>query len=112
MFYSVFETLEAFHDLEGMAEYMAGNLKNPDAAIRFLNRYEEKVNILKQFPSGYHGIGLKYRGYEIKLMSFSTYNIFFIVDVEEFQVMILRVLKNLQDWKRMLRIQKDYHFRS
>ena len=66
--------------------------------------------MLSAFPIGYRGISIEYRGYEIRLKPFDTYNLFFIVDDEMGQIVILRLLKNLQDWKRILRMETDYHF--
>ncbi|MBS5065712.1 MAG: type II toxin-antitoxin system RelE/ParE family toxin [Hungatella hathewayi] len=94
MAYSLLETREAFHDLDVMAAYMVEKFKNSDAAIRFLNQYDEAISTLKLFPFGYRGISFEYRGYEIKLKPFGTYNIFFIVNMNEGQVIILRVLKD------------------
>lgn len=39
-----------------------------------------------------------------------TYNLFFVVDDEIGQIVILRLLKNLQDWRRILRVGNEYHF--
>lgn len=39
-----------------------------------------------------------------------TYNMFFVVDDEMGQIVILRLLKNLQDWKQILRMEAEYHF--
>ena len=51
---------------------------------------------------GYRGIGFEYRGYEIRLKSFDTYNVFFTINLTNEEIVILRVLKNRQDWKAIL----------
>lgn len=50
---------------------------------------------------------MEYRGYEIRLKPFDTYNLFFVVDDEMGQIVILRLLKNLQDWNQILRMETE-----
>ena len=89
---------------------MINPLKNEQAAKSFLNRYDKEVKRLSEFPYGYRGVSFEYRGYEIRLKVFSTYNIFFIIDTEENQIVILRVLKDRQNWKVILQDEDEYSF--
>ncbi len=102
MAYKLRETREAIDDVARTAEYLAKTLKNPKAALNFLNKYDKEIQRLETFPFGYKGIGFEYRGYEIRLKPFDTYNIFFVVDEEEKEISVLKVLKNRQDWKTIL----------
>lgn len=68
------------------------------------------MEVLRTFPIGYGGISIEYRSYEIRLKPFDTYNMFFVVDDEMGQIVILRLLKNLQNWKQILRMEAKYHF--
>ena len=108
MQYKILETIETMEDLGKMAAYMEEELKNSQAAIRFLEKYDEEVGILQNFPFGYRGISLGYRGHEIRMKPFETYNIFFIVNSAEGCVTILRVLKDRQDWMRILKSKDTY----
>ena len=89
---------------------MVQEFKNYKAADDFLNRYDNEVKKLEFFPTGYRGIGLEYRGYEIRIKPFGTYNIFFVTDYEEQEVIILRILKDRQNWNDILQIHTTYHF--
>lgn len=109
MQYKLHETREAVEDVAGMAEYIVRRFANPDAALSFLNQYDKEVQRLMNFPFGYRGVSFEYRGYEIRIKSFDTYNIFFTVDIEEGRVYVLRVLKDRQDWKTILGRQTKYH---
>ena len=53
---------------------------------------------------------MEYRGYDIRIKPFGTYNIFFMIDYVEQQVVILRVLKDKQNWNDVLQLQVTYHF--
>lgn len=110
MHYKLVTTQEALEDVSNLAIYMIDTFKNQKAADDFLDAYDRQVKVLSAFPIGYRGISIEYRGYEIRLKPFDTYNLFFIVDDEIGKIVILRLLKNLQDWKQILRMDTEYHF--
>lgn len=110
MHYKVVVTQEALEDVSNLAIYMIDTFKNQKAADDFLDAYDKQVEVLGTFPIGYRGISIEYRGYEIRLKPFDTYNMFFIVDDKLGQIVILCLLKNLQDWKQILRMETEYHF--
>lgn len=110
MQYRLQTTREATEDVVGMAEYIIEKFKNLDAALSFLDKYDKEVQRLKNFPFGYRGVSFEYRGYEIRIKSFDTYNVFFTVDIEDHCVYILRVLKDRQDWKSIMANPLEYHF--
>ena len=80
MQYRLQTTWKATEDVPGMAEYIVEKFKNSDAALSFLDKYDIEVQRLKNFPFGYRGVSFEYRGYEIRIKSFDTYNVFFTVD--------------------------------
>lgn len=108
--YNVKQTRKAKEDVKGLAAYMLYSLKNGQAANRFLSEYENQIEILKIFPFGYQGVNFEYDGEQIRLKVFLSYNIFFVVDAEKQEITILRVLKDLQDWKTILLYETDYSF--
>lgn len=110
MSYNLYETKEAVEDVIKLATYMIEEFKNPKAALDFLEKHDREAVVLKNFPFGYRGISFEYLGYEIRLKPFNTYNIFFVVDVAEKKIIILRVLKDRQDWKIILGREQEYHF--
>ncbi len=102
MAYKLSETLEAIEDVTRTAEYLIENLKNKTAALKFLDQYKKEIKRLELFPFGYRGVGFEYRGYEIRIKPFDTYNLFFIVDVVNKEITILRILKDRQNWMALL----------
>lgn len=102
MAYKLLETLEAIEDVTRTAEYLLKELKNKKATLNFLDQYNKEIKRLESFPFGYRGVGFEYRGYEIRLKPFDTYNVFFIVDMTNENIVILRVLKNKQNWQMLL----------
>lgn len=109
MTYRLMATQETDHDLFKLAKYMRDELCNPKAALDFYDEYEKQIQGLRTFPFGYRGISFEYRGYEIRLKPFDSYNIFFIVDAQKGEIVILRVLKDRQDWKTILQNHSEYH---
>ena len=111
MQYKIHETLEAVDDIIRFAEYMIQELGNPKAATDFINTYDDMASKLKIFPRGYRGVSIEYRGYEIKIKPFGTYNVFFVIDETKHNIIILRVLKDIQDWNFILQHHNEYHFK-
>lgn len=103
MKYSIKETKEAIKDVARLADYMIHKFKNHKAAKDFIAKYDREAKALGYFPFGYRGINFEYRGYEIRIKPFSTYNIFFVVNKTDNSIIILRVLKNKQDWKNIFK---------
>lgn len=110
MQYSVTETDEAINDVINFAKYIKYHLGNSKAAKDFVDAYDTVSRELSIFPKGYRGIGLEYRDHEIRIMPFGTYNIFFVIDEMQHEIVILRVLKDLQNWNHILRVNNKYHF--
>lgn len=110
MFFSVRESDESIQDVINLALYIKLQFKNEQAAENFVNAYDREAASLRHFPRGYRGINIEYRGYEIRIKPFNTYNIFFTAIEERQQVIILRVLKDRQNWNHILRTQIEYHF--
>ena len=108
--YKLKPTREARDDVRNLAAYMINSLKNLQAATGFLKKYDQQIRSLTLFPYAYRGIGFEYHGYEIRMKTFSSYNILFTVDVENNQIIILRVLKDRQNWKFILGKEDEYSF--
>ena len=108
--YNLIQTIEARNDLERLVFYMIFSLKNGQAANHFLTQYQEHIQNLMLFPFGYRGIGITYRGYEIRIKPFLSYHIFFVVNETKNEITILRVLKDRQNWKAILQNEDRYSF--
>ena len=103
-------TRESKRDVRGLVAYMSVSLKNYQAAQNFLKMYHKQVQNLLIFPYGYRETGISYQGHEIRIKSFSTYNIFYVINERTRQIIILRVLKNRQNWKTTLQDEDSYSF--
>ena len=110
MYYNILETQEAIADVKNLAAYMIYYLKNGKAAGDFMKKYNKQLSILQITPLGYGGINLEYHGYEIRRKSFSPYNIFYIVDTRAHQIIILRVLKDRQNWHHFINSNDDFTY--
>ena len=108
--FNLVQTKEAGRDLDNLVAYMMYSLKNGQAANNFLSEYERQIHNLVIFPFGYRGVSFEYQGYEIHLKTFSSYNIFFVIDDLKHQIIILRVLKDRQNWKAILQNEDTYSF--
>ena len=108
--YRIRETKETKGDLRKLVAYMVYSLRNVQAARNFLDQYEKQIHGLTTFPLGYRSTELRYQGQQIRIKPFSSYNIFYVVDTRGYQVTILRVLKNRQNWKIKIHNEDEYSF--
>ena len=108
--YKILETDEAINDVSNLAIWIYEQYCNEAAAENLIDQYSNKIDALELFPHGFRGVSIEHRGYEIHFFPFSNYNIFFIVRDDHKDVVILRVLHQLQDWNRILRFDNVYHF--
>lgn len=111
MRYSIKETDEALEDL-GLVSIQRfryfGNLVSGDT---FLSKYGKAVESLNPFPEGFRGREIFYRGYEIRLLPFDDYYIFYVVREETQDIVVLRVLHKAQNWKEIM-VNKTYHIQD
>lgn len=110
MNYSVLIADEAIEDIFVLVKYIHRELCNPDAAEKLYQELKEEISNLGNFPRKFIGTGIKYRGYVIHKKVYKTYLIFYIINDKEKRVYALRVIKELMNWKRILREKKVYHF--
>lgn len=68
---------------------------------------DREIKNLGDFPLKFSDSGIRYRGYTIHKKVFKSYLIFYIISQE---VYVLRVLKDLMDWQKILDKAKLYHF--
>lgn len=108
MRYKIKETDEALEDL-GLISIQRfryfGSLISGDT---FLSKYDKAVTSLTPFPKGFNGREIFYRSYEIRLLPFDDYYIFFVFREVHQDVVILRVLHKAQNWKKIM-VNKTFH---
>lgn len=110
MDYRVFITDEAIDDIFGLVRYVHMELCNPDAAERLYYNLDREVKNLGDFPLKFSDSGIRYRGYIIHKKVYGSYLIFYIISKENRAIYVLRILKDLMDWQKILNKIELYHF--
>lgn len=103
MTYEIIITEQADEDLRGIYEYIAFNLLSPDNAAGQLDRLEESIITLEEFPK-------KFRSYKkepwysrgLRVMPVDHYVVFYIPDEDAATVTIIRVMYDGRDIDKQL----------
>lgn len=98
MIYGITITEQADSDLRGIYEYIAFELLSPDNAAGQLDRLEENIMTLEEFPE-------KFRLYEkepwhsrgLRVMPVDNYLVFYIVENDSEIVTVIRVMYSGRD---------------
>lgn len=96
-------TPAANNDLEEIYRYISVELFAEDAVVSLLNRIEQNIMRLKHFPySGSYLLDefLRNKGY--RRLIIDNYVVFYIVDENERQIIIMRVLYGKQKYEKLL----------
>lgn len=109
MNYRVLVTDEAIEDIFNLVKYIHIELGNPDAADRLYTNLNREVTNTGHFPLKFSDSGVKYRGYVIHKKVYQSYLLFYIISDEEQAVYVLRILKDIMDWRRILEKKIQYH---
>jgi len=96
-------TYSSRDDIRKKKEYILNTFKYTGLGKRFSEKIKKAVNQLKIFPSGYDTTGFQYRGYDIHIMPSQSYLLFFVIDEQKQEIIILRVLQDGQDWKYIIK---------
>lgn len=102
MNYRVLITDEATDDVFNMVKYIQVDLCNPDAANKLYTNLNRKVNNMGDFPLKFADSGIKYRGYIIHKKIYQSYLLFYIISDENQTVYVLRILKDIINWRNIL----------
>lgn len=102
MNYRVLITDEATDDVFNMVKYIQVDLCNPDAANKLYTNLNRKVNNMGDFPLKFADSGIKYRGYIIHKKIYQSYLLFYIISDENQTVYVLRILKDIMNWRNIL----------
>lgn len=102
-------TDEAIEDIFNLVKYIHIELGNPDAADRLYTNLNREVANTGHFPLKFSDSGVKYRGYVIHKKVYQSYLLFYIISDEEQAVYVLRILKDIMDWRRILEKKIQYH---
>ena len=102
MSYRVLITDEATDDVFNLVKYIHVDLCNPDAANKLYTNLNREVNNMGDFPLKFADSGIKYRGYTIHKKIYQSYLLFYIISDENQTVYVLRILKDIMNWRNIL----------
>jgi toxin ParE1/3/4 len=101
MIYEVITTNQADADLRGVYEYIAFELLSPDNAAGQLDRLEEHIIGLENFPEKFRVYGKEpWHSRGLRVMPVDNYLVFYIPDNEAGIVTVIRVMyagRNVED---------------
>ena len=89
-------TDEAINDIFDLVKYIHVDLCNPDAANKLYENLNKERDNMGDFPLKFSDSGMSYRGY--------------IINDKNQEVFVLRILKDIVNWHRLLKETKIYHF--
>lgn len=101
--YSLKFTPKAEEDLDEIYGYIANNLFAPEAAENLMDKLENSILRLKAFPYSCSLVldePLKKRGYRKLIVD--NYIVFYLVNEQEHQVIIMRILYGASNYKNIL----------
>ncbi len=101
--YSLKFTPKAMEDLEGIFMYISNYLFSSEAAEKLIDKIEESIMRLKSFPYSCSFVldePLKKRGYRKLIVD--HYMVFYLVNEQERQVVIMRILFGASNYKTIL----------
>ncbi len=98
--YKIRITPKAYDDLDEIYSYIASELFNETAAEKLMDKIEERIMGLKEFPFSCSFVEddvLKSKGYRKLIVE--SYIAFYVVNETEKQVVVLRVLYGKQKYQ-------------
>ena len=101
--YSIVVTPYAEAQLKEIVDYISVELLNPMAANAFVDRIQEKISKLKEFPEAYPLVGITYwteRG--IRKLIVKSFVVYFNVDKAKHNVNVLAVVYGKMDQLKQL----------
>ena len=105
MNYTLHITLTAERDLNHAADYIEFSLKNPQAAEHLLDKAEEQISSLSQFPQKHPFVEDKIlTSWGVRFIQVNNYLAFYIISEKTQQVTIIRFLYAKSDWISILKL--------
>lgn len=101
--YSMVIAEAAEADLDGIADYISYELKEPSTALKQLARIEEAMTALEEMPERHSLVQDKYLAAKgIRKLPIDNYLIFYTVNKSKNTINIARVLHGRRDWESIL----------
>ena len=90
-------------DLDGIADYISYELKEPITALKKLERIQEAMATLEELPERHSLVQDKYLAAKgIRKLPIDNYLIFYTVNKSTNTVNIVRILHGRRDWESIL----------
>ncbi len=101
MVYSVHFTNQALADQEGIAEYLAGSLRNPSATRRFFDELDGAVSTLERMPEAF-AISSEPRLGALGYRKILFMNYVALFKVKSRHVYIMHIFHQSQDYAKLI----------
>lgn len=101
--YKIEYTHSGRDDMKKMKKYILEKFKYREYAENFANKMKTAAEGLKTLPTGYDTTGFQYKGYDIYMKPYLTYQFFYVVDEVSHIVTVLRVLQDGMNWRVVLK---------
>lgn len=101
--YRIQYTPLAYEDLDSIDSYIAKTLANPSAADHLMEKMEQSINQLKDFPYIGSEVGDAYlaaKGY--RKLVVDNYIVFHLVSEKERTVIVMRVIHGAREYQNLL----------
>ena len=101
--YRVLMTQPAADDLQGIASYIANELREPSIAINLVNRIKEAVMSLSEMPARHSLIADENLAIQqIRKIMVDNYIVFYTVSEQDATVTVIRILYGRRDWVSLI----------
>ena len=91
---------------KGIDDMQEGKLHVAEDAFQIIrNRMKNELQSIKHSDSG-----IKYRGYVIHKKIFQSYLLFYVINDAKQAIYVLRILKDIMNWRKILQKSNIYHF--
>ena len=103
MKFQITVTEQAQRDIEGIYEYIAFTLMEPSTASKQISRIEKAVYSLEQMPERFHQYAKEpWKSRNLRVMPVDNFLIFYLVDLANNTVTVLRAMYGRRDATRQL----------
>ncbi len=105
MIFNVVISEQAEEDLRGIYEYIAFELLAPENAAKQLDRLEKQILSLDELPERFQRYGKEpWHSRGLRFVAVDNYIVFYITDIEEQRVTILRVMYSGRNIEKQLSV--------
>lgn len=98
----------ASEDIESILNYISIQLKNPEAAVKLIQKFEAKFKLLLEFPESYPTIDdIHLKMNNLHKCIIDHYVIIYAINKEKSQLEIIRIIYERFDISRMIYVSTD-----